>query len=231
MPRTVKSPAIRRTEILDAAQFLITTKGYEQMTIQDILERLQISKGAFYHYFDSKSELLEAVIDRRQEELQHLFLLVVESAQMPTIAKLQRFFDTLSLWKTAQKALLIPLVQVLYRDDNAVFRQKLRSIALQRTTPLLGAIIVQGIQEGIIATPYPDQTGEVVVGLILDLGDACAVLLLHPESDLLSRMERLIAAYANAISRVLGLPDDIFQLIDTPTLAEWVLPAADSASS
>ncbi len=42
----------RRSEILDVAQRLIATKGYEQMTIADIQAELGISKGAFYHYFE-----------------------------------------------------------------------------------------------------------------------------------------------------------------------------------
>ena len=54
MVRTIKEPSERRNDILDAARRLIYTKGYEQMTIQDILDELGISKGAFYHYFDSK---------------------------------------------------------------------------------------------------------------------------------------------------------------------------------
>ena len=64
MARIVKEPAVRRNEILDAAQRLVYRKGYEQMTIQDILDDLHLSKGAFYHYFDSKQSLLEALIER-----------------------------------------------------------------------------------------------------------------------------------------------------------------------
>ena len=127
MARSIKAPDLRRTEILDAAEHLISTKGYEQMTIQDLLDHLQISKGGFYHYFDSKLALLEAILVRRKAELQQRFLLIVQDDQLSTLAKLQRFFDTLSLWKTAQKVLLLPLLQVLYGDDNAVFRQKLRT--------------------------------------------------------------------------------------------------------
>jgi hypothetical protein len=41
---------------VETSQGLVYTKGYEQMTIQDILDDLQISKGAFYHYFGSKKE-------------------------------------------------------------------------------------------------------------------------------------------------------------------------------
>jgi TetR/AcrR family transcriptional repressor of nem operon len=224
MVRIVKEPAVRRTEILDVAQQLIATKGYERMVIQDILDRLNLSKGAFYHYFPSKLALLEAIIVRRQDELQQLFLLIVQDTQLPTIARLQRFFDTLSLWKTAQKSFLLPLLQVLYSDDNAVFRHKLRAIALQRTAPLLAAILTQGIEEGIITAVYPDQTSEVIVALALDLGDACAGVLLSPGPDGLERMERLVAVYTDAIARILGLPDGSLHIIDAPTLAEWVVP-------
>ena len=48
---------IRRNEILDAAQRLIYTKGYDQMSIQDILAESHISKGAFYHYFELQASL------------------------------------------------------------------------------------------------------------------------------------------------------------------------------
>jgi len=67
MARVVKDlkNAARRKDILDVAQRLVVeTKGYEGMSIQDVLDELKISKGAFYHYFDSKGDLLEALIER-----------------------------------------------------------------------------------------------------------------------------------------------------------------------
>ncbi len=60
MPRTLNpaAHALKRDAFLDAAERLIRTKGYEQMTVQDVLDELGASKGAFYHYFDSKEALL-----------------------------------------------------------------------------------------------------------------------------------------------------------------------------
>src|SRR5258708_8722919 len=55
---------VRRDAFLDVAQRLIQTKGYEAMSIQELLDQLEASKGAFYHYFDSKQPLLEAVVVR-----------------------------------------------------------------------------------------------------------------------------------------------------------------------
>ena len=56
--------AARRNAILDAALRAVMTKGYEQMAISDLLSELQISSGAFYHYFDSKPALLLALVER-----------------------------------------------------------------------------------------------------------------------------------------------------------------------
>ena len=66
MARTVKAAehAARRDAILDAAQRLILSNGYERLTVQDLLDDLQISKGAFYHYFDSKPAVIEALSAR-----------------------------------------------------------------------------------------------------------------------------------------------------------------------
>ena len=55
---------IQRDAFVDAATHLIQTKGYTQMSVQDVLDELGASRGAFYHYFDSKGALLDAVMER-----------------------------------------------------------------------------------------------------------------------------------------------------------------------
>ena len=94
MTRIVKEKeyAVRRNAILDVAQLLVYTKGYEQMTIQDILDDLKISKGAFYHYFDSKQALLEPLLERMQQELEPLLIVLGQDSSLPALQKLQRFF-------------------------------------------------------------------------------------------------------------------------------------------
>ena len=48
----------RRAEILDSAQKQFFLKGYETASVNEIIEAAGISKGTFYHYFESKDELL-----------------------------------------------------------------------------------------------------------------------------------------------------------------------------
>jgi AcrR family transcriptional regulator len=79
MARVVKEYVVRRNEILDVAQRLVFTKGYEQMTVQDILDVLQIAKGTFFHYFRSKQALLEALIERMIEQTNPLLMPIVKA--------------------------------------------------------------------------------------------------------------------------------------------------------
>src|SRR5690349_11768536 len=122
MARVVKEHeyAAKQSDILDAAQRLIAIRGYEQMTIQHILEELQISKGAFYHYFSSKPAVLEALIERLLQESEQLFQPIVYDPQLPALEKFQRFFAASARWKSARKPFLLALMRVWYADDNAI---------------------------------------------------------------------------------------------------------------
>src|SRR5215475_13339333 len=67
-PRIVKAPAVRRAEFIDCAQRLFLGKGYERTTINDVIAAAGVSKGAFYHHFRAKEDLLEAIAARFAEQ-------------------------------------------------------------------------------------------------------------------------------------------------------------------
>jgi len=235
MARSVneKEYTLKRNQILDVTQRLIYTKGYEQMAIQDILGELQISKGAFYHYFDSKPALLEALIERIGAEALQLLTPIVHDPQLPALEKLQRFFDTAVRWKTARKTFMIELLHIWYADHNAIVRQKMLAMWSKYSLPLLTAIFQQGIREGVLNIRFPDQVGAVLLPLIHGIGDAFAELLLvrEPQGDELQRAERLIAAYNDALERVLGAPAGSLQLMDSEALKEWFAAPSDTLAA
>lgn len=209
---------LKRSEILDVAQQLIYNKGYEQMTIQDILNALQMSKGAFYHYFASKQTVLEAVIERMQGHIDKLLLALVEDGQMSALEKLNFFFSTLSQWKTEQKPLMLALLNIWYTDDNAIVRQKVRYAMIKNAVPPLNTIIAQGIKETVFNITYPDQTGNVVLSLVLDLTEITGRMLLAEKQ---SQIENAVKAYTEALERVLGTTFGSLTLVDSQTLNVW----------
>jgi AcrR family transcriptional regulator len=236
MVRIVKEEnySARRNEILDAAYQLVYTKGYEQMTIRDILVNVQISKGAFYHYFDSKQALLEALCDRLLDESEQVLLPVVQDESLSAIEKLNAYFSTAGRWKTTYKTYLMSLLHTWYTDDNAIVRQKVSAKAFERITPLLSSIIQQGIREGVMTTPYPERAGEIILSLFQSLGDAFAKLILPYDGNEggLEQAQATVAVYINALERVLGVASGSLHLMDADVFEEWFsAPALEAVAS
>jgi TetR/AcrR family transcriptional repressor of nem operon len=59
-----KDGAVTRERILDAAQDLVLDRGYVGMTVEHVLHRVGITKGAFFHHFKTKDDLAKALLRR-----------------------------------------------------------------------------------------------------------------------------------------------------------------------
>jgi AcrR family transcriptional regulator len=209
MTRSVNPEAYaeKRNAILDVAARYITTKGYEQMTTQDILEALQISRGAFYHYFESKQAVLMALVERIGEQGEQLLLPIITDRRMPAQDKLLRVFAMLNQFKQANLDLIFAFMRIWYADENALFRQKLYLARIRRLAPLLSQIIQQGVAEGVFTTSHPDQAARTILALLEDLGYAIVELLFAQQGEPpdVSRLAQMGEATADALERVLGM--------------------------
>jgi AcrR family transcriptional regulator len=229
MARVVKDEeyAAKRNEILEVAQRLVFTKGYDQMSIQDILNELQISKGAFYHYFSSKAAVLEALIERIAEaEMLPLIQAIVNDPHLSAIEKLQKYFDSSARWKAAHKPLVLGALRIWYSDENALFRQKMFAELTARVTPLMTPVIQQGVREGAFTTTYPDQAFQAIVYIVQGMSDTIVGLFLADEADLdaayvKTTLRNYTKAMTEAVERILGAQHGSLQLIEMDTLMEW----------
>lgn len=224
--RTVKKPAVRRDEILDSAARLIYTKGYEQMTIQDILDDLKIAKGTVYHYFNSKQALLEAFIDRIQQVTENALLPIIADPDLNAVEKLQGFFDTLDTLRSGQMAQIVKLALVWYTVDNAIVREKVNRAVRKQRAPLLVEIVRQGLREGVFRTAYPEQSGGIILSLLEGMGSTHIELLLslapsQDDSRVREGIEAAQAAYMDAVERVLGAAPYSLRRIDPAAVQAW----------
>lgn len=62
--RTAQVHSTTKEKLLDAAQRLMMAKGYPATTVDEICEAAGLTKGSFFHYFESKEELGKAVLER-----------------------------------------------------------------------------------------------------------------------------------------------------------------------
>jgi len=218
--------AAKRGEILDAAERLVYRKGYERMAIQDILDDLRISKGAFYHYFGSKQAVLEALIERGQPEVDRVLLAIVDDPDLSALEKLGSFFGALERIRIEQQVIIADLLHIWFADENAIVREKTDEVIVSRRAPMLSAIARQGVEEGVFTTPYPDQAGIVILAITRGMGNALLKLALtiEREPDQLHYIDDFVAtaaAAAEAIERVLGASTSILARPDAEAVQMW----------
>ena len=215
--------ALRRDAFVDAAQRLIQRKGYEQMSLQDVLGELDTSKGAFYHYFDSKVALLDAVVERMVDASMAALAPIAEDPALPAIEKLQRFFAGLASWKMERRELLMEVTRVWLSDENAIVRERSRRRTTLRLTPLLARIVVQGRAEGTFTVSSTEHAASVLVSLVLAANETASQLFVARQAGAITfeDVERTLAAYGEAFERLLGLPAGSWPSADEATLRYW----------
>ena len=225
MARTVNATRhmVRRDAFLDVAQRLVQAKGYEAMSIQDVLDELEASKGAFYHYFDSKQALLEAVVERFADVAIADLAPLLDDPNVPALRKLETFFKGIARRKAEQKDLVLAIIEIWNSDGNAIVREKLRRLTVSRMVPLLSAVIEQGIDEGVFHVASPDETATVFVSLMLGFQELANDYFIGRQAGTITFavVQRSVASFTEAFERILGIPKGSLTLTDESTLHFW----------
>lgn len=216
--------AARREEILDTAEHLLHAKGYGELTIQDILVARGISKGALYHYFESKDEVIDALLDRTAQRAEARLQSIVSDGDLSAVEKFQRYFAASREWKAASRSLILAALRTWHSDQNAWVRQKFAFHSHRRTAPILAAFIRQGVSEGVFTTRHPDEVAGFLATLGIGVGDEIAQVLASVTSPRLKavRLRAVVEAYEDVLARVLGVPSESLFPSGTAALDEWL---------
>ncbi len=225
MARTVNLPVhkVRRDAFLDVAQGLIQTKGYDRMSIQDVLDELEASKGALYHYFDSKEALLDGVVERFADAGMAAAAPILNDPNLPALRKLEKFLGGIASFKAEQKELVLAIMEVWNSDGNALAREKVRRLSAARLKPVLVQVIRQGIDEGTISAGSPEETARVLLYLAQGYQELAVEHFLGRQAGTIGfdTVLRAYAAFTEAFERILGVPKGSVTLADEATLRYW----------
>lgn len=224
MVRVVKAYDERYADFLTVAHELFYRKGYDQTSVQEIISALGVAKGTFYHYFASKAELLNALVE-------HLYLQTVAALQ-PIVAdesrsaaeKFSDLFLSMGSWEADNHDLLLEAVRMFHQDENLRLRSRMIAQLTTAVAPLVAQIIRQGVDESTFTVDYPDEAAEIVLAMGVACSDVIGALLVAGTWDkaAVQRIERTCMAYERSIERVLGAPKGSLRLIDLQTLAIWL---------
>lgn len=154
-------PEETKNLIIDTAARLFIEKGYEHTSIQDIINHLGgLSKGAIYHHFKSKDEIMQAVADKLYYASSVAQAEVCARKDLNGKEKLEELFR-LAASNPAQKEMFSAAPDMLKNPQLLVMF--LRDMIQHEATEMVRVVMQEGIKDGSIQTEYPKQMAEVVM--------------------------------------------------------------------
>ncbi len=166
MARIVKKPEERRKEIVTAARELFEAGDYKKTTMRDVMEKLGIAKGTIYHYFSSKEELLEAVVEDIIDEDIARRDALLKATPGNALERLRVLLTSSSMADEHG-----PLLTHLHDPGNVGMHTRLLAVAVERQARLLEGLIRQGCDEGIFETEHPLECAEFLLAGVQFLTD------------------------------------------------------------
>ncbi len=169
MSRIVKDPEIRRKEIIDAAYNLFEEIGYENTSVENIINQANIAKGTFYYYFKTKKDLLNEIVKQISETIYSLIEEVSKSESLSVMEKLSYIFadskkDTITKSK---------VMSTIHNAENRELQEKLNIYYIEEIIPLITSVFNQGYDENLWSKKMSLPNMQIILGgtqFVLDSG-------------------------------------------------------------
>ena len=219
---TRKNPE-RRQELMAAAQHLFYTKGYENTSVNDIIKAVGVSKGAFYHHFDSKAAVLEAIVAQLMKQAVADLQEIVADETLTAIPKWQKAVQLSNSWKRDKEAEIVQVGRILREEENILLHHKLRTEWLKVSVPEIAKIIDQGIAEDVFNVEHIPETAVILLTVTSSFSDEVGELIANPEkfNDPTTLAWQKFAAMQSIVERLLGAPTGSIPIIDEEPLIAW----------
>ncbi len=203
--RTVKEAEERKNEILDVAERLFGTKGFDNTSTSDILNEVGIARGTLYYHFKSKEDILDAMIDRMTGRLVEKAAALLAKKEIPVMRRLTMMMTALNV----NGSLGQEIMEQVHKPQNALMHQKMQERLLAGVNPLVTALIREGIAQGICKTEYPAEVAEMT---LLYSNTAFDTLAEHGKEE----RERKINAFIYNLERLLGMERGSMEAVILP---------------
>lgn len=207
MTRIVKQPEIRKGEIINTAQRLFYQKGFENTSVNDIVQIAGIAKGTFYHYFRAKSDIIDDIIEKYISQIADEINLLVEDKFFSPIEKLNEFFLSAGFLKPNNRMITSILIKLVYLSENMLIKEKMIKCYNKMISPFLSEIISNLPSFQNESAQKIAHTCDFIILGYLNLSQELSYMLLDKkledhEKELINAKS---AAFAEATEKILGL--------------------------
>lgn len=154
MVRTVKAPEERRAEIVETADRLFRQHGYAKCSVEMIIREIGVAKGTFYYYFNSKPDILEAIVDKTLGEIVAVAKSVADEPSLSAMQKMKALLGNSHIGDDDS----LEVAEMLHLPENRELHELTNIQTVLQLSPILAQIVEQGIGEGVFDVEKPLET-------------------------------------------------------------------------
>ena len=197
--RDVKEPEMRREEIMDAAMILFMEKGYTNTTTQDIVDKVNISRGLLYYHFKNKEDILYCLVEQYSDRILKDICIIVYDEDKTAIEKIRSFIDVTIISSENVSAEGTVLQKTVDLEENQYMIDKLSHKLVEKLTIYFEKIISQGIAEKVFSVKYPLETAEFLMTAYVFVSNNISIRYLkkEPISDYLNAFKIILEQSLN----------------------------------
>lgn len=156
-----KHPEETVQRILDVSYRLFMDKGYDHTTIQDIVDALGMSKGAVYHHFKSKEDILDRINEYYYDEV-HWFKDIRLDPGLTGLEKMREIL--IRQFHDSRKRQLDVLTASLQTNPRLIALTL--SATIEDAAPFMQTLVEEGVRDGSIQVTDPKSFTEALMLLL-----------------------------------------------------------------
>ena len=218
----MKKGEARKQAILDTAESMFFDRGYENTSVQDILDEMHLSKGGFYHHFQSKLQLLENICAQRAQMSCERGVSAVASVGDDPIDQFNALFQHGGFFGEESIKYLALMLSAAYSGEFGQLREQIRVTMLRQFEPILENILMRGVDQEIFYLKHPKSLARMLIMLACDVTDDVAYAVAQPTGDAAQFGEvlELLNVYENSVELILNAPYGSIHLLDIKRIAQ-----------
>lgn len=201
-----------KDRIIDSAFEIFSEKGYEKTTIAEIIEIAGCSKGGFYHHFNSKEEILEAITNMYMKRMQDKYYEMLKQTDQSTIDLLNNVFETVNTYKKNQIKDWPKLKNLyMHQDSHAIIRKMADDFEIL-TKEIYSELIQKGIAEGLFNIGYPEPLAGLWSREVIRIYGMANRLIYDKDPNGISEFVQLLEFIEKTINQALGFKETVIKI-------------------
>ena len=214
-------PQERKKEFMETALKLFNEKGYEKTTINDIIKAMGVSKGAFYHYFASKEDVIEQISDNYAQRVLGMTSQLADRKDMKAVEKINQLFQIVQGYKRSSSQKRIQIKQIFQDEQNLKLERKITKKLRKQMAVSMEKIIREGVETKQFREVNPREMTEFIQYAIQGLNASCEDMyhdaIAQEPGDMEAfqhRLEEKLQFYEEVLAQIFQVPLGTIQLME-----------------